>query len=100
VNDLLKKIEDDLGIIVPGAREQDVKRAIVSAARSINKFYLLSKEHPQSLIRIAADLKNLLESQVSFNKLNKTALEKFDDSFFRSFEILKKELFTLLERHK
>jgi hypothetical protein len=98
MNDIEKAISDDLEEIRPGAPEQEISINIGRVIRNINKLYLLSAKKNVTLLKVAADLKSLFDSQLAFNKMEgrKAPVEKFDESFFRSLDILKKDLFTLL----
>ena len=97
MDQIIAEIEEEFSQIKPEAREQQIRSSVRSILRLINKAQVISGKKSLALAKAGTDLQSLVETQIAFNKMNKgTVVEKFDDSFFRALDILKKDLFTLL----
>jgi hypothetical protein len=97
VNQIVAEIVKEFTQIKPGSTELEIKSSVRSILRLINKAQVVSGKKSVGLAKIGTDLQSLVDTQIAFNKMNRdTVVEKFDDSFFRALEILKKDLFTLL----
>jgi len=98
VDRIISEIEKEFAQIKRGITEQELRSLLRGILRLINKAQVSLGRKSVALAKLGNDLQNLLDTQVAFNKLNKPVVEKFDDSFFRALEIIKKDLFTLLRQ--
>jgi len=91
--DLIEKIKGALNEVHASNSQTAIKNHLQNAARSLN----LIETNRDLFLRYSADLLQMISAEVSFQKLNNKTKEPFSDSFFRSFEILKKEIFQALQ---
>jgi hypothetical protein len=103
--ELLKNINDGFNEIVPGAGSTAIKAAINNVTRSINRLQIDDREINLRLRKISTDLMKTFTNQVQYSELKNKAENpgvkvktEFDDSFFESLAILKKELFESINK--
>jgi len=94
--DFVQKIKTELNEVSPDTRPSSINSHIQNAMRALN---LIKADEAGLFKKFGTDLLQLYSGEISFQKINKKEKGEFSDSFFRSYEILKKDILKALENH-
>lgn len=98
---LIAEIKENFELL--GSRRNSEVNALLNAVnRNVMRLQTRDKQLSLQLLKIVTDLKNMLVSEADYFKLrhpnNRTNRIEYSDSFFESLDVIKKELFLLLQK--
>ncbi len=103
--ELIKELKENFLLLQRGAISQLIGETIRSSVRLIQRLKTEDRQLDLVLKKIAADIMSVYTNQVNYSEMrNKSenpglnVRPEFDDSFFESLLILKKELFDVLKK--
>lgn len=106
--EIIKDVRESFGRLISRRYEREVKSEIASIVRQINRLQFSEKTKKILASKIAADVGAALASETAYFNLNnppgkshgmKVRVE-YSDGFYRSIEILREELFKLIDKQE